>query len=114
MGAQVATSIPTSPPCTMGRVKQTAVKSVHGKAPRKSLASKAARNSAGSVAGQTKAKRFRPGTKALREIKKFQKTTELLLRKLPFQRLVREIASEHNQDSSSRLRRSWLCRRLRR
>merc|ERR1712072_822901 len=62
----------------------------------KSLASKAARKSAGAVAGQKKAHRFKPGTKALREIKKFQKTTDLLLRKLPFQRLVREIAHEHN------------------
>merc|ERR1712224_772919 len=56
------------------------------------------RKSAGSVAGQKKAKRFRPGTKALREIKKYQKTTEFLLRKLPFQRLVREIAHEYNAD----------------
>merc|ERR1719484_242164 len=65
---------------------------------RKELASKAARKSAGSVAGQKQKKRFRPGTKALREIKKYQKTTELLLRKLPFQRLVREIAHESNAD----------------
>ncbi len=36
--------------------------------------------------------RYRPGTVALREIRKYQKSTELLLRKLPFQRLVREIA----------------------
>jgi len=37
--------------------------------------------------------RFRPGTVALREIRRYQKSTELLLRKMPFQRLVREIAS---------------------
>ena len=36
-------------------------------------------------------RRFRPGTVALREIRKYQKSTELLIRKLPFQRLVREI-----------------------
>jgi len=36
--------------------------------------------------------RFRPGTVALREIRRYQKSTELLIRKLPFQRLVREIA----------------------
>jgi len=36
--------------------------------------------------------RFRPGTVALREIRKYQKSTDLLLRKLPFARLVREIA----------------------
>ena len=42
--------------------------------------------------------RFRPGTVALREIRRFQKSTELLIRKLPFQRLVREIASEFKND----------------
>jgi histone H3 len=39
-----------------------------------------------------------PGTVALREIRKYQKSTELLIRKLPFQRLVREIAQEHKPD----------------
>ena len=39
-----------------------------------------------------KPRRFRPGTVALREIRKFQKSTELLIRKLPFQRLVKEVA----------------------
>merc|ERR1711869_125811 len=82
----------------MGREKQMAVKSKHGMAPRKALASKAARKSAGDIAGQKKTRRFRPGTKALREIKKLQKTTDLLLRKLPFQRLVREIAHGENAD----------------
>ena len=82
----------------MARTKQTAVKSDMGMAPRKALASKAARKSAGDIAGQKKTRRFRPGTKALREIKKLQKTTDLLLRKLPFQRLVREIAHGENAD----------------
>jgi histone H3 len=36
--------------------------------------------------------RYRPGTLALREIRRFQRSTDLLIRKLPFQRLVREIA----------------------
>jgi histone H3 len=36
--------------------------------------------------------RYRPGTVALREIRRYQRSTDLLLRKLPFQRLVREIA----------------------
>lgn len=35
--------------------------------------------------------RFRPGTVALREIRKYQKSTELLMRRLPFNRLVREL-----------------------
>ncbi len=42
--------------------------------------------------------RFRPGTVALREIRKYQKSTELLLRKLPFQRLVREVALDIKPD----------------
>ena len=41
-----------------------------------------------------KPRRFRPGTVALREIRKYQKSTELLIRKLPFQRLLREIVYE--------------------
>jgi histone H3/H4 len=35
--------------------------------------------------------RYRPGTNALKEIRKYQMSTELLIRKTPFQRLVREI-----------------------
>merc|ERR1712072_1130689 len=42
--------------------------------------------------------RFKPGTVSLREIRRFQKSTELLIRKLPFQRLVREIASDFKTD----------------
>ena len=41
-----------------------------------------------------KPRRFRPGTVALRQIRKYQMSTELLIRKLPFQRLVKEIV--HN------------------
>ena len=43
---------------------------------------------------QKKKHRFRPGTVALREIRRYQKSTELLIRKLPFQRFVKEIANE--------------------
>ena len=42
--------------------------------------------------------RYRPGTVALREIRKYQKSTELLIRKLPFKRLVREIAQDFKTD----------------
>jgi len=42
--------------------------------------------------------RFRPGTVALREIRRYQKSTDLLLRKLPFQRLVREVAQSCKED----------------
>lgn len=50
------------------------------------------------VGGIKKPKRFRPGTVALREIRRYQKSSELLLRKLPFQRLVREIAQDYKDD----------------
>ena len=76
----------------------TARKSTGGKAPRKQLASKAARKSAPTTAGMKKPKRFRPGTVALREIRKYQKSTNLLIQRLPFQRLVREIAQDFKSD----------------
>ncbi|ORY24026.1 histone-fold-containing protein [Naematelia encephala] len=86
----------------MARTKQTARKSTGGKAPRKQLATKAARKSAPSQAqgsgGVKKPHRYRPGTVALREIRRYQKSTELLIRKLPFQRLVREIAQDFKTD----------------
>ena len=44
--------------------------------------------------GVKKPHRYRPGTVALREIRRYQKTTELLIRKMPFQRLVREITQD--------------------
>ncbi|CAA86228.1 Putative histone H3.3-like type 3 [Caenorhabditis elegans] len=69
-----------------------------GKAPRKQLATKAARKNAIVVGAVKKPHRFRPGTVALREIRRYQKSTDLLLRKLPFQRLVREIAQDVKQD----------------
>ncbi|KIK07800.1 hypothetical protein K443DRAFT_151025 [Laccaria amethystina LaAM-08-1] len=47
---------------------------------------------------EKKAHRFRPGTVALREIRRYQKSTELLIRKLPFQRLVREIAATYRSE----------------
>ena len=43
-------------------------------------------------------RRYRPGTIALREIRKFQKSTDLLIRKLPFQKLVREIATQYKSN----------------
>jgi histone H3/H4 len=49
-------------------------------------------------AGQRKKIRFRPGTVALREIRKYQKSTDLLLRRLPFSRVVREIALDMTTD----------------
>ena len=47
---------------------------------------------------QVKPHRYRPGTAALKDIRHFQKNTALLIRKLPFQRLVREIAQDFKTD----------------
>ena len=82
----------------MARTKQTARKSTGGKAPRKQLATKAARKSQPATGGVKKPHRYRPGTVALREIRKYQKSTELLIKKSPFQRLVREVAQDYKTD----------------
>ncbi len=82
----------------MARTKQTARRATGGKAPRKQLATKAARKSAPATGGFKKPHRYRPGTVALREIRRYQKSTELLIRKLPFQRLGRELTHDVRGD----------------
>jgi histone H3 len=83
----------------MARTKQTARKSTGGKGgPSKQLASKAARKTSPSTGGVKKPKRWRPGVQALREIRRYQKSTELVIRKLPFQRLVKEVAQDFKVD----------------
>ena len=42
--------------------------------------------------------RFHPGTKALKEIRSYQKSTVLLIKKLPFQRLVKELSMDFKKD----------------
>jgi len=93
----------------MARVKQTARKTIGGKAHRLTLLTKLARVQAerrqqaatataqgavhqlGGGGGVKKPHCYHPETVALREIRHFQKTTEILIRKAPFQRVVREI-----------------------
>jgi histone H3 len=82
----------------MARTKHTARKATGTKHPRKSVADKSAKGKASSAPGVKRTHRFKPGTVSLREIRRFQKSTELLIRKLPFQRLVREIASDFKTD----------------
>mmetsp|Transcript_46073 Transcript_46073/g.89996 ORF Transcript_46073/g.89996 Transcript_46073/m.89996 type:complete len:146 (-) Transcript_46073:259-696(-) len=53
-------------------------------------------------AAPARKRRFRPGTRALMEIRQYQKSTDLLLRRLPFSRLVREI-----QLSMTRMQFRW-------
>ena len=80
----------------MAHTKQTARKDQGGKTPRKIFntknpgsikAQKAARKGKTSYS-EPKKQRFRPGTVALREIRRYQKSMDLLIRKLPFQHLV--------------------------
>lgn len=100
----------------MARVKQTANKGGKGgKAPRKTTGGKQnyipysklhniqrllpTKGRQPSYAGGCRRPhRYRPGTVALREIRKYQKSTDLLIRKMPFQRLVREIAQGVKND----------------
>lgn len=94
--------IPLSPPfLTMARTKQIARRSTGCNPPRRVLALRAARvaRKADKDAGVRRPiRRYRPGTVALREIRRFQKSTQLLIRKLPFQRLVREVAQDFKPD----------------
>jgi len=83
----------------MTRTKHTARKSTGGKAPIKAVATKGTpRKKEPEMMAVKKPRRFRPGTVALREIRRYQKSTDLLIRKIPFQRLVREIAQEFKTD----------------
>ncbi|XP_052029886.1 histone H3.3A-like [Apodemus sylvaticus] len=80
----------------MARTKPTARKSTGGKAPSKQLATKAALKSAPSTGGVKKPHRSRLGTVGLCEI--VSEVYEILIRKLPFQRLVQEIAQGFKTD----------------
>ena len=84
----------------MTRTKQASKKATQsGKAPRKTIAFKApARKTTPIPMNIKRPRRYRPGTIALREIRKFQKSTDLLIRKLPFQRVVKEIATKYKSD----------------
>ena len=90
----------------MARTKQTARKSMGGKMmdnnmikarnkmSRPTVPEQGPSSTSTAVPSGLKKRRYRPGTVALREIRRYQKSTELLIRKLPFQRLVREIAQD--------------------
>ena len=100
----------------MARTKKMARKSTRKRArnqlamnlPRKTLSQEQARKNVAKAAaavqknlgnpprmgGLKRPMQYRPGTVALREIRHYQKSTELLIRKLPFNRLVREIAQD--------------------
>lgn len=78
----------------MARVKQLEIKT-GGKKPAKTISSSASKQVPSSLS-QAKAK-FKPGSIALREIRKYQKSSDLLIRKRPFQRLVRHLVSFNSE-----------------
>jgi len=84
----------------MARTKLQPSRSSGGKAPRKKLVMPdSLKEKRKPIAGGIKRPhRYRPGTVALREIRRYQKSTEPLIRKLPFQRCVREIAQDYRVD----------------
>ncbi len=76
----------------MAPTKQTVRKSPGGAIPCYHLATKYAHATTQKAIAVRKPRRWRPGMMALREIQKFQKNTDLLIRKAPFQHLVCKIA----------------------
>jgi len=85
----------------MARTKQVASKSTNHSRTAisgKKLMSKKSLPSKAPALKPKKAHRFKPGTVALREIRRYQRSTDLLIPKLPFQRLVKEIAQQLNAD----------------
>ena len=84
---------PLNPGQRHGSIKQAQQQARKGMAAKKAAAAQEAGKKAPG-GGVRKPHRFRPGTVALKEIRRYQKSTDLLIRKLPFQRLVREIAND--------------------
>ena len=84
----------------MVRTKTAAPRKVTAGSTKKARGGKALRKTGPGVGGVMvkKPHRYRPGTVALREIRRYQKSTELLLLKGPFRRLVREIAQGFKAD----------------
>ena len=84
----------------MARTKHTARKALDGAAMRTVQASKniAVKAPHKPPCQMQKRRRFRPGTVALREIWQYQKSTDLLIRRAPFQRVVNEIVKSFRND----------------
>lgn len=88
-------------PCTMARSKRTPNRCTGGKYPTSHLATKSSQGSKSPIVtggGPKKKHRYRPGTRALMNIRKYQKSTELLIKRQPFQRLVKEISTHYKAD----------------
>jgi histone H3 len=78
----------------MARTKQTAAKSTGGKKPKKGNFNLFKKKGTKDNANNNAKRKWRRGTQALREIRKYQKSTDLLIQKVPFARLVREVIQD--------------------
>ncbi|KDQ50486.1 hypothetical protein JAAARDRAFT_211657 [Jaapia argillacea MUCL 33604] len=79
----------------MARSKGTARKTLRGKSSRLQRAAKSPRHTIQiSTSGVKKPHHCHPCTVVFWEIRRYQKSTDFLIRKLPFQRLLREIAQD--------------------
>ena len=95
----------------MVHTRQTASKSTGDKEPKKQLATKATGKGAPSTGGVKKPHRYRPGTVALCEIRRYQKSTELLILKLPSSIRCEKLLRTSKQICASRVQLLMLCRR---
>ncbi|TKC37846.1 hypothetical protein EI555_021486, partial [Monodon monoceros] len=86
--------------CSLSRSLYQGYKQTSGKARKKQLATNATHKSLPSSGGVKKPHHYRPDTVALHEIRCYQKSTELLIRKLPFQHLVQEVSQDFKTDLS--------------
>ena len=82
----------------MDKAKKVQSKAKIAKDKSKTVSKKTAPAKGGMKEGERKKMRFRPGTVALREIKRYQKSTDLLIPRAPFQRVVREICHGYDHD----------------
>lgn len=91
-------------PVSQGRMRQTAraaeLSRLEQSGNKRARKSQPTKRSTGQVTKKSnkQKQRFRPGSKALLEIRKYQKGSELLIRRLPFQRVVREISQDFKHD----------------
>ena len=66
-----------------------------GKQPRKHLLQKLLRQDTPTTGGLKKSHQYQPGILALREMRRYQHSTECLIKRTPFQKLIREISQEY-------------------
>ncbi|QDS70267.1 Histone H3-like centromeric protein hH3v [Venturia effusa] len=89
---------------SLGRAQPTGAKKGRPSMGSKSPRTRTSDVQPGDPLGHRKKPRYKPGTVALREIRRYQKSTDLLLRKLPFARLVREVAMDMTEFEDTVLR----------